>query len=587
MPDQPHLTPVVKLNGSALTKEWVDALIELRVELQFQVPARVTLRFSDPDYELVGGVKIRDEVKVASPQSPNDAFVSAEVTSVAVEQREGNRPELVLVAMDKSYRLGQTTNAQSFVNMKYSDIVTKLVGDAGLSAVTDATSDVYEYATQAGSDLALITELAHRTGYDWWVSGTEFHFKKPAKGPEVKLGLTTGLRSFSARASGLRPDKVTVAGWDRVQQAELKAQAETPGAPRASSDLADKVEQYGYGFFVGGLGVENQSEAQQLAQALVDRGATAAVTAKGVADGNSNIALGATVVVENAGPLNGHYPVTAVEHLFRPVSGFVTRFTSGERRPTTLVDALGATVASRQGSYLGSGSFARSGLAVAVVTSNDDKDKAGRVKVKFTGPGSDIESGWARVLAVGGGKNRGSVWIPEVGDEVLVAFENGNARAPVVIGGLYGQKDAMPLTEVKDGKVQSRALTSRTGHVIAMFDGDTDKELAIEMALEGKQHKIRLGKDALNVQVPSGKPVTIAAGDTKIEFSQSGDVTISGPNITLKGQQSVKIQAPQISVAAQATLDLKADAEAKLSGAVLDMKGSGAAKLAGGVVQIN
>ena len=66
----------------------------------------------------------------------------------------------------------------------------------------------------------------------------------------------------------------------------------------------------------------------------------------------------------------------------------------------------------------------------------------------------------------------GSVMIPEVGDEVLVGFEHGDPRQPIILGGLFGNKSTIPDWTVKDGKVSSRRFTSRLGHVWELSDGD-------------------------------------------------------------------------------------------------------------------
>ena len=68
----------------------------------------------------------------------------------------------------------------------------------------------------------------------------------------------------------------------------------------------------------------------------------------------------------------------------------------------------------------------------------------GRVRVKFPALGDTVESAWARVASPGAGKDRGMMFLPDVGDEVVVAFEHGDTRRPVVLGALYNAKDSRP-----------------------------------------------------------------------------------------------------------------------------------------------
>lgn len=584
------LSPVVRLGGESLSPEWQLALLEVRVEKAFQVPYRVTIRFTDPGYALLArsSVKLGTAVAVLSPDG--EELAAAEVTAITCEQRPGEHPELGIEALDKSHRLGRDTVVKVYQATKYSDIVRQVALGLDLGLDIDQTEETLDYLMQAESGMALITEAARRTGFDWWTDDGVFHFKRPSPdGARVRLTLGAELRSFSARASGLQPSTVVVDGWDRTTQKLVTSSAEKGSVPHPESKFADLVkpanEAFGSASVVSvGLGATSVPEAKALAQSVLDRAVASAVTAKGVADGDARVKLGVTVEVSAAGPMTGGYPVTAVEHLYRPSSGFVTRFASGERRPTTLIDTLagGAAVAA-----YGGPAHLRNGLTVGKVTSNKDEKNMGRVRVRYPGMSSEAESGWARVLTVGGGKDRGSVWIPEVDDEVLVGFEGGDARRPVVIGGLFGDSATIPAVEIEDGKVQSRAMTSRLGHVIAFLDGNAPDKQAIEMQLAGKKTAVHLGKDQVTVTAPDGTPVEITAGGTSIKFSKSGDVSIAAGNINLKANEKISLQAPQIAVQADTTLDMKGSVEAKLSGGILDMQGQDAAKLAGGIVAIN
>lgn len=582
------IAPVVKMNGQALADKWRDALVEIRVERQFQLPTRITLRFTDPGYELLSAsdVALGHEIGLSEYQGPE--LAEGEITAVSAEQRPGEQPELVIVALDRSHRLGRENRVKVYTNVKYSDIVTLLAGRSNLRSSVDATDLTLEYIMQAESDLVFLTELARRTGFDWWVDGRTLHFAKPAKGEDVSLDLGANLRSFSARVTGA-PDTTQVIGWDRSNQQPVRSEVKSTDAPKATSDFADLVGTSTKAFgpaavLTAGLGAQSQEEARSLAQTVHDRAVAASVTAKGLADGNGALKPGAVAVVTGAGPLSGHYPVTAVEHVFRPVSGFVTRFTSGGRHPTSLVDTLAGNAGIP--AYTGPAHF-RTGVTVGKVTNNNDPAKAGRVRVLFPGIGNGMESGWARVVCMGGGADRGSVWVPETDDEVLVAFEGGDARQPVVLGGLYSDKQKIPDPQIENGLVQNRAMTSRLGHVIALLDGSSAATQAVQIVLAGKEHSIHLGKDKLTVKVPSGLPVEISAGDTSLKFSQSGDVTLEGNNVTIKASGNLKLQGDQVAVTAEATLDMKAQAKVGVSGGMVEVQSQGPAKVAGTPVMIN
>ncbi len=588
-----NIAPVIKIYGTDLAADWLNALLEARVEKQYQLPTRVTLRFSDPAYLLVSSAHANLGKSVTLSQYDGAKLADVEITSISSEQRPGEQPELVITGLDKSHRLGRSTRIAVYQQMTYSDIVQRLAQEHGLSTEVDSTEQQIEYLMQAESDLVMLSELARRTGFDWWVDdAAKLHFAKPTADGEVILKLGDNLRSFSARVSAVTPSDVQVDGWDRTKQAKVTHVSSGATIPRPASEMADKADgtQAAFGsakVLAAGLGAQNPTEAENLAQTVYDRASASSVIAKGVSDGDAAITLGVKVKVEGAGPLSGTYPVTEVEHIFRPSIGFVTRFESGDRRPTTMVDTLGGLTAAGAGvAYAGPAHF-RGGVTVGVVTNNKDDDKMGRVKVRFPGMSEEVQTGWARVVSIGGGSKRGSVWIPEVDDEVLIGFEGGDARQPVVIGGLFGNKSTMPETKIEGGMVQSRALTSRLGHVLSFLDGSEPSEQAVEVVLAGQKHKIHLGKDQVLVSVPGGVPVKITNEQATVEFDKQGNIKMEGMAITINAKQKVSIQAPEIELKGQASVNVKADGQLQLSGAMVDVKANGPIKIVGNPVMIN
>ncbi len=581
------LAPIVKFNGSALPAAWIESLIDLRVERELQVPSRCTLRFTDPGYALLAANTVTLGMAIIISAADGGQLIEAEVTSIAADQQEGRQPQLVVTAHDKSHRMGRPTTVTTYLNMAYSDVVSKVVSSYGLSASTDSTQLQVEYLLQVDSDMGLVTELARRAGFDWWVEGTTFNFKKPANGTVVDLTLHEDLRSFSVRATGQYPDSFTVDGWDRQKQSQVTATATTADAAvKASSALATSVASPSGSFgsavvLTAGIAAGNQDEAVQLSRALAQQAAACAVTARGVAEGTSAIKPGGSVKVTDAGPLSGQYPVTKVEHVYSIGTAFITRFVAGDRRPTSLVDVLASTRATS------TAATSHAGLVVGEVTNINDPNKTGRVKVRYPGLSETDESAWARLLAVGGGASRGNVWIPEVGDEVLVGFESGDPRQPVVLGGLFGDKSTIPAWAVQEGKVSARGMTSRLGHVMTLSDGTDPATQFVLLQLAGQQHTFKLAKNQVDLTVPSGTPVNITAGSTKIAFGQDGSISIEGMNVTIKAQQNLSLEGLQGSFKASAQLALEGSAQASLKGAAVQIEGSGMAAIKGGIVQIN
>jgi uncharacterized protein involved in type VI secretion and phage assembly len=583
------LAPAVKLDGSALAANWQAALLECKVELELRTPGQVTLTFTDAGYSLSGAgtVQLGTQVVVSMPDGSGD-LISAEVTAIAVEQREGEQPELVLTALDKSHRMARGSQVKTYLQMAYSDVVSQLAGNCGLTASADATSVTFDYLLQVDSDLGFLTEMAARSGFDWWVDGTTLNFKKPAKGTEVALQFGSGLISFSVRAGGYQPGTVSVYGWDRDNQQQLSGTA-TSATLKATSTLAEGASAPDSAFgsatlTTAALAGSTAAEVTALSQALFDWASANSVRATGVAAINPGIQLGSSVKVSDAGPLSGTYPVSRVEHTYRPQRGFLTRFWSGGRPPAPSSAGLNPAT---PGALLGAATH-HPGLVVGQVTNINDPNQMGRVKVRFPGLDSSQESAWARILVPGGGATRGNVMIPEVGDEVLVAFEHSDPRLPIVLGGLFGNNSKIPRWTVQDGQVSARRFTSRLGHIIEMSDGTAATDQYLMLQLQGQDTTFKIAKDGgATLQIPSGQPITIQAGSTQVAFSQSGDISIKGANITIEAQQNLKLSGLQINITAQTQLQMQGQSQASLQGAMLSLQGDGTASLKGGIVQIN
>lgn len=189
------------------------------------------------------------------------------------------------------------------------------------------------------------------------------------------------------------------------------------------------------------------------------------------------------------------------------------------------------------------------GVTVGIVTNNQDPDALGRVKVRFPWLSDQDESHWARVLSPMAGKERGLFFLPEVDDEVLVAFEHGMAEFPYILGALWNGKDKPPETNA-DGKNNLRFLKSRSGHIIRLDDTDGAEKIEIidksgknSVVVSTEENTITISADAdITIQSNNGKLILSGNGveitskaALKLEASQNMDIK-AGPQMTIKGQ---------------------------------------------------
>jgi uncharacterized protein involved in type VI secretion and phage assembly len=187
------------------------------------------------------------------------------------------------------------------------------------------------------------------------------------------------------------------------------------------------------------------------------------------------------------------------------------------------------------------------GVVVGVVTNNQDPDEMGRVKVKFPWLSDLDESMWARVAAPMTGNQRGVYFLPEVNDEVLVAFDHGDVRFPYVLGALWNGKDAPPVKN-SDGKNNIRMIKSRSGHIIKL--NDEDGKETIEIIDKSKKNSIVIDTSKNTITVTTDKDITLSASNGTIKLDaqkveiKSSDATKltsgSTTNIEASGTMTVK-----------------------------------------------
>lgn len=193
------------------------------------------------------------------------------------------------------------------------------------------------------------------------------------------------------------------------------------------------------------------------------------------------------------------------------------------------------------------------GVVIGVVTNNNDPDGLGRVKTSLPWMGDQVESDWARVVTPMAGPGRGLYFLPEVDDEVLVAFEHGNPEVPYVLGGLWNGKDKPPESN-SDGKNNLRTIRSRNGNVIRLSDVKDDEKIEI------------IDKSTKNTIVIRTKDnsITITAdGDVTVQ-SSNGKLKLTGNGVEITSTSTVKIEASQ-------TMELKSSSQLGIKGSVVNI----------------
>lgn len=232
----------------------------------------------------------------------------------------------------------------------------------------------------------------------------------------------------------------------------------------------------------------------------------------------------------------------------------------------------------------------QTGVAVATVKDNEDPEKLGRVKVAYPWRDTDDTSDWARIATPMAGGTYGAFFLPEVGDQVLVAFEDGDIHHPFVIGSLWSGQTKPPENNAS-GDNDLRVIESRKGHRIELDDNKSEAKVTIET---DAGHTIKLedksGSEKITIEDQSGNN-TITLDSAAGEISLSGDkkISLNAREIELSAQQKVSVAGKsEVSVESKGKVDVASKGQVTVdSNGVSKLKSSGIVKINGTLVKIN
>ncbi len=599
----------VYVNGTKIPISAMDELYEVELDNSLYLPDMCTLRLHDPNAEITNqdlfelGASLL--IKVSDPQGrgENEIF-DGELLGMVPEYRDGTIVDLTIRGYDRSHRLHRGAHGKAFLNMSDSDIASEIAGQVGLGSDVDSSSPVHDHVYQDGqTHMEFLRDRARRIGYQVYVKNSTLYFKRAGANGAGKVSLEFGneLRSFRPILTlGEQINKVEVKGWDVANKKEIIGEA-------TRSDAAPQIGQPGWG---GGIAkdafgdaselsvlarVKDQAEADAVAQAILDEHAAVFVEAEGLCYGNYDIEPGCEVELSALGKrFNGTYKVSKVVHTWNTGGDYLTRFTVSGRRADTMRELV-----------MGEGPRPRQWNAmIGIVTNNKDPDDYGRVKVKLPWMDKDVDSWWARVAGAGAANGRGLYVLPEINDEVLVLFEQGDVNRPLVVAGLWNGQDkpVHPIGEVlKGSKVNQRIFQTRVGHYLLFQEEDhasirvesagghvvliDDDDKKIEITTTGG-HKLVLDDQVKKIEATttSGHQVLMDDQGNKIEIK-----TPMGNTVTLNDQTaSITVKSPgNVTIEATAAMSLKAATMTLEATGMMELKTSGMMTISGSLVRIN
>lgn len=496
------------------------------------------------------------------------------------------RPSVLHIeCRDAAVKLTVGRKSAYFQDQTDADVIEQLAGDAGLTPDVEATTVTHKQLVQYyATDWDFIVSRAEANGQLVVTRDGSLVVKKPDTSPAPAVAVRYGgnLIEFEAVIDArTQYAAVKAKAWSAADQAMVEAEAAAPAAAAPGNLTADDLAG------VVGLSELAVTHAGQLAeqelQAWADGERTRSVLSKvrGRARTQGFPAIYPGDVIDLAGVgerFTGSALVSGVRHEIS-IKNWETDISFGLSTDT---------LAERQATMARPGANGllppAEGLQLGIVTALEgDPDGEERIQVHVPAIDPSGEGTWARLATLDAGADRGTVFRPEIGDEVVLGFLDGDPRNPIVVGQLHSSAKASPFPPSDDN--HEKGLVTRSGIALTF---DDDKKVAVlktpngntltasdedgSLVLEDENgNTVTLNADGIAMADANGNTVTLEAGGITIE---------SAADLTLKASGDVKVEGSNVEASAQAQFKAEGSAGAEVSS-------SASTTIKGSLVQIN
>jgi Rhs element Vgr protein len=504
---------------------------------------------------------------LAGTSSETASLFKGIVVRQSIKVRERGQAQLVVECRHKACKLTVGRKSAYYLEQKDSDILTALLGAAGVDAEAEATAVTHEQQVQfACSDWDFLLARAEANGKLVFTNDDKVTIKAPSfsGSPVCTLAFGATLLELDAQIDARSQFAgVKSKTWDAAQQSVVEKEGADPNLSGPgnlkSADLAAVVGLDSLDLRHAAL---PEAEAQAWADAAWLKSQLSRVSGVAKCQGIGTVNLGDLVTLSGVGErYSGDVLVTGVRHEFDLVQGWKTYVQFGG------VAAWAAEQREASAPRAGALLPAASGLQIGKVVSNEDDAGEHRVRVRLPLVNMQDDGVWARVASLDAGEERGFFFRPEVDDEVVVGFLDDDPRRAVILGMLHSSAKPPPLSGSNDNheKVyQSRAK-------LRIYFNDDKKVLLLETPAG---NKLTLSEEDKAIKIADQNGNTIEMTDSGIEIS-------AAKALTLKAGTEVKLESGT-------SLDVKGGTELKMEGSAgVELTSSAITKVKGSIIQLN
>jgi Rhs element Vgr protein len=492
------------------------------------------------------------------------------------------RGQLEVECYDKAIKLTARRNNKLFEKKKDSEIISELLGNAGVKKSVFSTVAKHEQVIQYdATDWDFILARAEANGLviineDGEVAVTMID---PTGGSKLELEFGTDIYDFDLGVSSYAqvPSVETVA-WNISKQAVEKVKSkqakEVKQGDLKASNLAKVMGTEPYAMHATTPLVK--AELQSWADGYANRAALAKLKGTVAFIGNGDLKLSEIITLKGLGKrFNGDGYISGIRHNFEP-GYWKTTCTLGLQNKYAVQTYNDLNTMPTSGLLP-----AISGLQIGIVTQTwDDPEGLNRVKVKL--PTWDAaKEVWARIISPYASKDIGIVFMPEPNDEVVVGFFNDDPRYPVIVGSLYSSKHKPPYSPDKKNKI--KAIVTREKMKIEF--NEEKKIITIETP---NKNTIIIDDDAKKIIIKDQNENMIELSDAGIVFDTPKDLKITAKgNVSIDAKQAITLKAGTDLKTEGLNVNAKAKVALALEGLTAELKASTQATIKGAMVMIN
>ncbi|SER47158.1 Uncharacterized conserved protein, implicated in type VI secretion and phage assembly [Nitrosomonas sp. Nm51] len=512
----PQIT--IEINGSILAAEIIQTIHEIRIKQILSSPSQCEIILQEAHESVSADAlsKMGATIHIKTGHQKQSLFYG-QITAVEQHYNASIRPLIQIRAYDLLHRLHKRQPVRTHVKVDFYQLAEELTSDLGITVFKKESTPVTPRLVQyRQSDLELLSELGRSYGLYFFLNKHDLRITR-LDGYETDAHLTLGKNLFEARFSvnaGATTQSVSASGWNLQRAVAHAKNVQTANTRMPAHEFIDTAKFGADGQCnIVDYNCQNDQLAETAAQSELDRRVAQQVTLWGIAEGDPNLIPGGAVQVSGTGSsLEGRYVLTEIYHSISPDKGFISEINTAV---PTFMPAQKKT---------------STNATVGIVSQVNDPDNLGRVKVSLP-TYNDIETDWLEVLIPGAGAGKGQLILPDVGDNVLLLFVNGEPAQPIVLGGLYGENPP-PGSVVEQGAVK-QFVTQTAGRQFFLLD-DTENAIRIETQ---NGHAISLTPAEIGITRRNGSSVTLT--DERMTIHSETDLEIEAPGntITIRGKR--------------------------------------------------